>query len=165
MIRFYDVDKNYINFLRGIDRQIPNLSYEPHDKFVCGIVLEVNGINYYAPISHFNTPQKTNIPIYDKDKVISTVRFCFMFPAPSEVLKEKNFKAISTTDEKYANLLNTEYEYCKNHMDDLQKRAKSVYKIGCNKNHYLNHTCCDFKKLESEYSKYDATITYQPKVE
>lgn len=160
MIKFYDVDKNYINFLRRIDRQIPDLEYDSHDKFVCGIVLNIGEVNYYAPISHFNIPQKTNFPIYDKGRVISTVRFCFMFPADSIVLSEKNFNKIAQIDQNYANLLNTEYEYCKNNLNELLKRANSVYKIGCNKNHFLNYTCCDFKKLENEYIKYDRTKTY-----
>lgn len=48
----------------------------------------------------------------------------------------------------------------KNNLNELLKRANSVYKIGCNKNHFLNYTCCDFKKLENEYIKYDRTKTY-----
>lgn len=160
MIKFYDVDKNYINFLRSIDRQIPKFDYSTHDKFVCGIVLSVGDVNYYAPISHFNKQQKTNFPIYDKGSIISTVRFCFMFPVPSDVLTIKDFKAIAKTDVHYADLLNTEYNYCKSHIDDLLKKANDVYRIGCNKNHFLNHTCCDFKKLEKEYTNYNPDITY-----
>lgn len=160
MIKFYDVDTNYINFLRKIDNQIPNMSYESHDKFVCGVVLNIDDVEYYAPISHFNKPQKTNFPIIDNGKIISTVRFCFMFPALHSVLKKKNFKKISELDPKYADLLSTEYKYCKSHIEELTKRAYSVYKIGCNKNHCLNYTCCDFKKLESYYTQYNEKITY-----
>ena len=104
MIKFYDVDKNYINFLRSIDDQIPDFDYLTHDKFVCGVVLEINGVNYFAPISHFNIQQKTNFIIRDNGRAISSIRFCFMFPAPWDVLVEKNFANISLTDQNYANL-------------------------------------------------------------
>lgn len=163
MIKFYDVDKNYVNYLRSLDSQVPELDYLTHDKFVCGIALNVNGIEYYAPISHFNQPQRTNLPIYDKGKIIATIRFCFMFPAKHSELIQKDFKMISTVDPEYANLLNTEYLYCKNNEAELHKKALSVHKIGINKNHPFNYTCCDFKKLEQNYMKYDRTITY-PKI-
>lgn len=61
---------------------------------MCGIVLEVNGVKYYAPISHKTEKQQTNLQIYDKGKVISTIRFSFMIPAFDEVLKFKDFKIL-----------------------------------------------------------------------
>lgn len=45
MLDFYDVDLDYINFLKQYDTQIPNISYTSRNKFVCGIVLNINGIN------------------------------------------------------------------------------------------------------------------------
>ena len=63
----------------------------------------------------------------------------------------KNFKEIAKINSNYASLLYAEYSYCSSHIKEIQNKAFSVYKIGCNKNHRLNYTCCDFKKLESEY--------------
>ena len=51
MLNFYDIDENYINFLKIIDSQVPNVKYDANNKFVCGIVLKVNGVNYYAPVN------------------------------------------------------------------------------------------------------------------
>ena len=155
MFKFYDADKGYIDFLKTIDNKIPNIEYGTHNKFVCGIVLSINGINYYAPVSHFNKPQKTNFPIRHKGNIIASIRFCFMFPVISGVLTEKDFGEIAKTDKPYADLLSAEYSYCKMHLEDILKRANKVYDIGCNKSHFLNHTCCDFKKLEKFYLKYN----------
>lgn len=160
MLRFYTVDSNYINYLKQIDKKIPNLVYAPREKFVCGVVLEINGVYFYAPISHFNKAQRTNFPIIDNDKIISTVRLCFMFPAPASVLTQMNFNSIRTIDPQYANLLSTEYRYLKDNFTDLKKKAMSVYKIWTNKSHHFNHTCCDFTKLENNYFKYDKNIDY-----
>ena len=52
MLKFYDIDKDYVKFLKTLDRQVPNIEYTSNNKFVCGIVLEVNNVKYYAPISH-----------------------------------------------------------------------------------------------------------------
>ena len=160
MLKFYDVKENYINYLKTIDSQIPNIRYDTNNKFVCGIVLEINGINYYAPISHTTHKFRTSKLIYDNDVPISSIRFSFMFPAPQDVLTQKNFEEIRAVDEHYADIIAAEYKYCITNEKDIFAKADSVYQIGCNKSHVLNYTCCDFKKLESEYLKYDDSITY-----
>lgn len=158
MLKFYDVDENYIDFLKQYDEQVPNIKYDSVNKFVCGIVLQVNGIDYVAPISHNTKVVKTSLPVYCKGKIISTIRFSFMFPAKFEYLTVKDFAAIAETDSKYADLLRTEYRYCKMHEAEIFDKAERVYKIGCNKNHYLNYTCCDFKKLETVYLNYGKEV-------
>lgn len=139
---------------KKIDSQVPDIKYESNNKFVCGIVLEISGVKYYAPISHKTNKQQTNLQIFDNNKVISTIRFSFMIPAFNDVLTYKNFKEVAKSDPNYANLLHAEYNYCSSHIKDIKDKALSVYKIGCNKNHRLNYTCCDFKKLEEHYMSY-----------
>ena len=162
---FFTVDDNYINFLKQYDDKIPNNSYSTHNKFVCGIVLQINGNDYYAPISHFNKKQRTNFPIYNQNKIISTIRLCFMFPVPNNqnVLNKLHFSAIKNVDPNYANLLQQEYSYCVNHMIDLKNQSYKVYKIGITKTHPLNYTCCDFRKLEPICNYYDPANLYNPK--
>lgn len=159
MLKFYDIDKDYVKYLQSFDKQVPNIEYDGNNKFVCGIVLSINNQDYYAPISHFTEKQQTNLQIFDNGKAISTIRFSFMIPAYNDVIIEKDFKEISKVDKKYADLLNAEYKYCLSIMPEILKKADSVYKIGCNKNHKLNYTCCDFKLLES------ACEIYKPKKE
>lgn len=159
MIAFYDIDKDYINFLKTLDKQVPNIEYNKNNKFVCGVVLNINDVKYYAPISHMTNKQQTNLQIFDKGKPISTIRFSFMVPAMDSVLKKKDFISISKSDKKYVDLLSSEYNYCKSHINEIKKKAMSVYAIGCNKNHRLNYTCCDFQKLEKYYMKYKPNYT------
>jgi len=95
-INFYDVNKEYIQYLKMFDSKIPNIDYSKHEKFVCGIVLQINGFNYFAPIPSFNKQQKTNILILNENgNPISSIRFSFMFPAPDEVLYRKDFAFIT----------------------------------------------------------------------
>ena len=160
MLKFYDVEENYINYLKTIDRQIPDIAYSTNNKFVCGIVLDIGGVTYYAPISHTTQRFRTSKLIYDKGTPISSIRFSFMFPAPQSVLTQKNFAQIRAVDPNYADVITAEYRYCVRNENDILQKANSVYNIGCNKNHPYNYTCCDFKKLESEYMKYDKTVAY-----
>ena len=154
VLKFYDIDKDYINFLKTIDKQVPNIEYASNNKFVCGIVLDINNVKYYAPISHKTEKQQTNLQIFDHGIPISTIRFSFMIPAFDEVLTFKNFKAIAKVDPHYAALLHAEHSYCSSHQDKIRSKALAVYNIGCNKNHRLNYTCCDFKELEKHYLEY-----------
>ncbi len=160
MIDFYEIDEKYLDFLRNFDSRVPRSDYTTHDKFFCGVVLVIgNNIPYYAPVSHFNTPQQTNIPIYDKGskKVLSTVRFFFMIPVMPQVITRVDVKTLYNTDPSYAILVDKEYSYCSTHEALLNKRAEAVYKIGCNKNHVFNKLCCDFKKLEGVFRTYNVS--------
>lgn len=150
-LKFYDVDKNYIDYLRKYEIQIPNFNYESNDKFVCGIVLSINELNYFAPISSFNKQQRTNLVILDKKRAISSLRFSFMFPVPEDLLKLKDF---SDKPQSYRDLVNAEIKFCNNNRDKICKKAKEVYKIGTNKKHPLAYTCCNFRLLEEKCLEY-----------
>ncbi len=52
--------------MKKYDKQIPNITYSGNNKFVCGIVLTINGHNYYAPISHLTNKQQTNLQINEQ---------------------------------------------------------------------------------------------------
>lgn len=159
MLKFYDVDSNYADYLRNnYDNKVPYITYDGNDKFICGTVYKINEITYYAPVSSKIINQRTTLPIYDKHgQQKSTIKFCFMFPAPLFVLKEKKFKEIDKLDKEYTDLLRIEYDYCLENEDAILQKANDVYKIGCNKNHYLNSVCCNFKILEEGYFNYIKT--------
>ena len=153
MIDFYTVSAMYADYLRQFEPKVPQVSYQTHDKFFCGVVLRIGTIDYYAPVSHFNQPQKTNFAIWDKDgkRVLSTVRLCFMFPARPDVVQRVSVKELYQVAPKYAILVDKEYRYCAKHESQLLKRAQAVYKMGCNEKHVFHSYCCDFRKLEKVY--------------
>ena len=155
MLKFYDVENNYVRFLQTHDKRIPNVSETGNSKFLCGVVLAINGVDYYAPISSNTNVYQTSYPIAGANgKIISTIRFCFMFPAPLTVLTEKNFKQIRKINNPYADLLQKEWVNCRDNEKLILNKALSVYNIGCNKEHKFNYTCCDFKLLEQVFGNY-----------
>ena len=152
-INFYDVSKEYIKYLKEHDIKIPNINYSKYDKFVCGVVLKINGLNYFAPISSFKTQQRTNILIKNEDGVpISSIRFSFMFPAPSEVLIIKDF---NTEKEKYKYLLMAEHDFCNKNKKEIYKKAEYIYKRAIGGHDLvMKQNCCDFKLLEIKCREY-----------
>ena len=157
-LKFYVVDNKYIMFLReNGDKRIPNTNYEEHKKFFCGIVLTINGFNYFAPVSSYNKKAHTVFLIMDKDrktkelKPISSLRFSFMFPCPIEYLNQKDF---SKEEEKYQNLLRKELHYCNINREKIKKLANAVYKLGIKEETRKRFNICNLKKLEEECLKY-----------
>lgn len=157
-LKFYEVDSEYIKYLKeNGDEKIPNIDYDKHKKFFCGIVLTINNFNYFAPVSSYNKKAHTVFLIMDKDrktkelKPISSLRFSFMFPCPIEYLNQKDF---SKEDEKYKVLLRKELHYCNVNIEKIKKMANEVYKLGLNEKNRQRFNICDFKKLEEKCLEY-----------
>lgn len=161
-LKFYKIDYNYIKHLQNIEietrgfTRVPNLDYgkDRKQKFVCGIVLNINNINYFAPITSFKSQKPDNFLICNsRGKVLSSIRFNYMFPVPIEIAQIYNFNDIS--DEKYKNLVRDEFKYCLQFQDDIKKLAQRTYKrVILGKNKGLVHNSCDFKLLEQACKKY-----------
>lgn len=157
MLKFYDIDPEYANYLRQYDQRVPNISYKTKNKFVCGIVLSISGHSYFAPISSNTDRQKTSILITNAaGKALASIKFSFMFPAPDKVITPKDFKAIRSADPSYANLLEKEYAFCKKNEQAIRNKALRVYQMGCNPEHPLHKHCCDFRLLEEKKDEWVA---------
>lgn len=53
-----------------------------------------------------------------------------------------------TKGENYANLVAREYEFCKNNIERIQRRAKRVYYFGIDPTSNYYDDCCKFLELE-----------------
>ena len=62
-LNFYTVDQAYIDELQAIEPKVPNVQYEKHNKFVCGVLFRIHGLDYFAPVSSFTKSQKTSFVI------------------------------------------------------------------------------------------------------
>lgn len=173
---FYTIDEGYLDFLRGYEEKVPNQDYKINKKFFCGVVLDINGVKYFAPISHTTEKTQTGIIITHDGEDKSSIKFCFMVPVPDKYIIYKDFATETEInyvrdkyldscngDEKlamekalkYVALLNIEHKFCNNNIEKIKKKALKVYKIGCNDRHPLNKCCCDFKKLEEVKDMYN----------
>jgi protein AbiQ len=154
---FYEVSADYISYLLRFDSKVPRVDYSAtskHDKFLCGIVLSVNGHDYFAPISSFTTPQRTNMIIKNEEgKTLSSIRFSFMIPVPPNVVVAKRIK--DEPSPTYRRLLDWELNFCQRNSKAIYRLAKLVYNtVVNNKDPIMVKNCCDFKKLEDACAEY-----------
>ncbi|WP_020072494.1 type III toxin-antitoxin system ToxN/AbiQ family toxin [Faecalispora sporosphaeroides] len=151
--KFYEVDKEYVKFLQKHEGKIPNISYDTNDKFVCGVLFDINGMKYFAPVSSFTKQQKTNILIKSASgKIISSVRLSFMFPIPDQLVRVKDF---SKEEYRYKRLLMEELDFCNKNSHKIVKKALYIYQtVKDGSDALLKKNCCDFDRLESVYTQY-----------
>ena len=157
-LKIYEINPTYIDYL---------LPYAPHlfknskitqtnSRKYIGIVLHINNLDYFAPLSSFkekHTKMKENID-FIKIKNYAVINLNNMFPVPSSEYSYVNINAIN--DEKYKSLLISEYRYIKSIQEKICKNANNLYKIKLKdkNNTSLTKRCNDFLVLEKLCRQY-----------
>lgn len=144
---FLDVNPKYIEYLKQFDHRIPDVIYEHHEKFMCGAMFKVHGLDYFAPVSSNSQNRNMNFVIKVGGVSVGSVRVPYMFPVPSNEIQIKNLR--DETDTSYQFLMKQELKYCNDHIRALRGLAFQVY------NQKIKHTkgyefCCDFLGLENK---------------
>ena len=84
---FYRIDEKYNKYLQQYEKEksgftrVPNIKYTDRNKFAFGAVMQINGLNYYVSVSHFDKKQEANILIRvpgDEKEVKGSLRFNYM---------------------------------------------------------------------------------------
>ena len=90
-LNFFTADADYVQYLQKAEQdkrsfsRVPNMVYSEKykQKFLCGIVLQVNNVDYYVPVTSYIQQKPDNFLIVaDNGKVVSSLRFNYMFPVP-----------------------------------------------------------------------------------
>lgn len=161
-LNFYTVDQKYVKYLqnteiehRGFSR-VPNMDYGKYrkQKFLCGIVLEINSLNYFVPVSSYKEKKADNFIICDKNNnAVSSLRFNYMFPIPLEIVKERRID--TEPDKAYKTLLAQELKYCIKNQEYIRRLAQRTYKrVIMGKSPSLLRNSCDFSLLEKKCNEY-----------
>lgn len=159
-IELYNIDNKYINYLSP---HAPHLFHnkkpgQQNERKFIGIILQVNGLDYFAPLSSFK-PKHNKMPEmidFIKVKNYAVINLNNMFPVPKT---ECTFVDIQQeTDLQYKALLRAEYRYIKSIQDKIKKNASNIYnhKISKGNSTGLAKRCNDFlllEKLCKEYKK------------
>lgn len=145
---FYDINTDYIDYLKRFDAKVPDIVYQERHKFLCGVLFKEKGLNYFAPVSSSTVPQKTSYIIKVGDVPVGSIRFSFMFPVPDSEIKVKNIR--SEENYQYRFLLNQELRYCNQHYGAIKGKAEDVYRGVIANNTFYRTRCCNFKKLETK---------------
>lgn len=161
-LNFYTVNLQYVDFLKNAEQEkrgfsrVPNMDYGAQRKlkFLCGVVLQVNEMNYYVPVTSYKQQKPDNFLIKAANgQVVSSLRFNYMFPVPNELISVRIIA--DEPDSAYRALLSQELRYCIKNQETIQHLAERTYKrVLLAKNPGLVANSCDFKLLEQAYRTY-----------
>lgn len=157
-IKLYEVNADYIDYLSA---------YAPHlfqnkkpgqnnERKYIGIVFQINGLDYFAPLSSFKQKHHRMKEAVDfiKVKDYAVINLNNMFPVP---LTERKYVDIrNERDPHYRALLLAEYRFIKSIQEKIRKNAQNVYKIKIKDgtSSALAKRCNDFLVLEKACKEY-----------
>ena len=167
---FYTVNVDYVKFLqdaeiekRGFSR-VPNMAYSEKykPKFLCGIVLQVNNVDYYVPVTSFKQQKPDNFLIVaDNGQTVSSLRFNYMFPIPKEAVTVRVIA--DEPDRAYRALLAQELRFCIRNQDTIRHLAERTYRrVLLGKDFGLVANSCDFLFMEQKLTEYNGNKTAPP---
>lgn len=129
----------------------PHLYFDNDNKRkYIGVILQINGFDYFAPLSSFKEKHHKMKETIDfiKVKNYAVINLNNMFPVPNREREYVDIKSIK--DPHYRALLNSEYRFIKSIQDKLRKNAQNLYKIKIKDRDTtkLSKRCNDFELLE-----------------
>lgn len=156
-LKLYEVNENYIMYLSP---SAPHLFHNKTDdehfsrKFI-GVLISVNNMNYFAPLSSFKEKHNHMPDTLDFIKIYkrAVINLNCMFPVPDSQLVYVDIKKVE--DAKYRALLQIEYGFIKSHQDRIRKNAAELYKQQkINPESKLAKRCNNFPELEKLCESY-----------
>ena len=164
-ISFYYVDEKYVEYLKNKEityrnyTTVPNVKYANSNKFFYGIVMEINSIPFYVPITHNTKEKEHNIVIYiehnHKKEAVGSLRFNYMIPVPKSCITPLDFNDSKMYSEETKIKLQKEYKFCKSNLARIQKLAKKTYEqVELGKNRELVNNSCAFNILKEAYKEF-----------
>ncbi|MGE7191740.1 type III toxin-antitoxin system ToxN/AbiQ family toxin [Lysinibacillus fusiformis] len=169
-VKFFWMNENYNNFLRGIDKKVQMSHKQGKARPSISVGIVFNGHNYIIPLtsqydSRWNNQMTLKIKEQQlqpdgqyKEVVKSCLKLNNMHPA---LESELTYIRFDNQTEEYKRLLYFEFDYIKKNIEDVIKKANQTYKKVTKSKlpHFVNESV-NFKLLENEYTNYDPTITY-----
>ncbi len=159
---FYEIDNNYIDFLSKFSEHLfhnAKISQSYSRKYI-GILFEINGLKYFAPLSSFKPKHKRLSETVDFIKIgdMAVINLNNMFPVPDGIYSLKNPEA--ENDLQYRTLLNNEIRIVRKKEEQIINNAKTVYnhKITNDGKSKLSQRCNDFKLLEEKCKEYEIPL-------
>lgn len=157
-LKLYEISHRYIDYLLLFAPHLfqTKKTHQQNERKYIGIILYVNDMNYFAPLSSFKEKHKQMNEGLDfiKIKDYAVINLNNMFPVPDteytyvDISKERNLK--------YKSLLLAEYRFIKSIQDKIRKNAITLYnhKLRNGNSTALAIRCNDFLLLETACKKF-----------
>lgn len=161
-MKFYNVTERYIEYLRQYDNRVSK--NKKQSRPYIGVLLTVNNVNYFAPLSSpkekHSHMKNTKDFIKIGDGSLGAINLNNMIPIIESELIPLQFN--NEPDSFYRNLLMKQYRLIKANSRMIQETANALYNIifsddNCLSNHdmVVKKRCCNLPLLESIYKNYD----------
>lgn len=128
-MRIYIVKEDYINYLKKFDDNIRDNKNESRPYI--GILLEVNGMNYIAPLAspkEKHKSMKNNIDFFKLENGdLGVINLNNMIPVYKENIVEYNFE--ERHNRKYSILLRKQIRFINKNEDVIKNKANKLYII------------------------------------
>ena len=161
-MRLYHIKDEYIEFLWEYDDKVA-LNKKESRPYV-GVVLLVDGIKYYAPLTspkakHKDMKNGKDFRKIDQGK-LGAINFNNMIPVPDDALIMIDIN--QEADSRYKRLLQNQYKALKSDIEAIEKTARELRKIILTDDSELRNydkqvkaRCCNLSLLESVYTRYN----------
>ena len=164
-MKIYRVQDDYIKYLRTKEKRVLENKNEriPY----VGIILTVNNLNYFVPLSSPKPKHKTMKNTKDFHKIANgiygAINFNKIIPVPTECII--NFRFENEEDQEYRLLLQNQYKIIKDMMDIIENKTKRIYEIFHTNDKDLTpadlkvkRRCCNFDLLEKMCKEYKKSM-------
>lgn len=155
-LKIYEIDKNYLAYASNYSKHIFYSPSDSNDRKYIGIVLEIEGIKYFAPLSSFKAKHRKMREGVDfiKIKDYAVININNMIPVP-----EGCYHLVDVNGEKdphYKFLLQAEAREINRQKNRIMKNASIVrsHKLSSDIETPLSKRCNDFLNLEKAYKDF-----------
>lgn len=157
-MNIYIADADYCNYLHYYEPKIPFVENEKENRPFIGVVLCVNGKNFFAPLTSPKPKHLTMKNTQDFLKIdegrLGGINLNNMIPIPKRYLQTIEVSKIK--DRKYRKMLYMQMEWIERNRLRINNRAKNLYYLVVEKKatEKLIERCCNFKLLEEKCQEY-----------
>lgn len=162
-LNFYLVNSRYCDYLREYDKCVPYTMDKKSSRPFVGILLKVNGISYYAPLSspkpkHLRMKNQVDL-LKINNGLYGVINFNNMIPIHKNSVKLIELTATSTDtpeDIKYKTLLSNQLTWCNANKEKILLTAHKLYNMVVSGRTFpsLNSRCCKFAADEQLLKRY-----------
>lgn len=157
-MKVYKADLRYCNYLHYYEPKIPFVENDKENRPFIGVVLCVNGKNFFAPLT---SPKKKHLTMKNTQDFLKIdegklggINLNNMMPIPKSYLTEIQIKDIK--DAKYKRMLYMQMDWIEKNTTRINNRAKNLYYLVLQKKATENliNRCCNFRLLEQKCQEF-----------
>ena len=166
MIRLIKVDSKYIRYLYSFDNHV--MYNKGQKRPYIGILFEVKGCKYYAPLSHPKPKFLTKENDVDFMRINGgrhgAINFNNMIPVVDSAVEIMDVR--NEQDFKYKLILINQLQFFDDKELDIINKATKLYKAYKTKKlrKKVMERCCDFVLLEKKSKLYNPNFKFDPKL-